>query len=113
MQPLRDAGPGRASHRPCGTYGADPARRAGPPMQHRLICPADSPHRRTQVPPEEPGERWGDRHVPPLSLGAGFEAPVFAAGAAPAPVARTTASWRTVRMHISLPTPDAELWLLT
>lgn len=27
--PLRGAGPGRASRRACGTYGADPARRAG------------------------------------------------------------------------------------
>ena len=34
--PLRGAGPGRASRRACGTYGADPARRAGPPFRHAL-----------------------------------------------------------------------------
>jgi len=36
--PLRGAGPGRASRRACGTYGADPARRAGLRTQHPLIA---------------------------------------------------------------------------
>ena len=35
---LRGAVPGRASRQACGTYGADPARRAGPPSQQPLIA---------------------------------------------------------------------------
>ena len=32
--PLRGAGPGRASRRACGTYGADPARHARPTLDN-------------------------------------------------------------------------------
>src|SRR6202011_5570172 len=41
--PLRDAEPGRASRRACGTCGADPARRSGPPATQRFAYQASHP----------------------------------------------------------------------
>ena len=49
--PLRGAVPGRASRQACGTYGADPARHAGPSSQQLLIA-------RLIIALAIPGEAW-------------------------------------------------------